>query len=116
MTNLGDVTDNQFKDDVLDSIAPVLVDFWAEWCEPCKTLSPVLDEIGNEAGKALKVARLNVDKNPETTRKYGAMSIPTLILFKDGQEVARMVGAKPKTAILEALGPFLTLWPTLTSK
>jgi thioredoxin 1 len=103
MANIGNVNDKEFKDAVLGSETPVLVDFWAEWCVPCHMVSPVVEEIGTEKGEGLKVAKLNIDENPETTRTYGVMSIPSLILFKGGQEVARVVGAKPKDAILRDL-------------
>ena len=92
MANLGDVTDQEFQAKVLDSETPVLVDFWAEWCVPCHMVSPTVEEIGNEKGETLKVAKLNIDDNPDATRTYGVMSIPSLILFKGGKEVARVVG------------------------
>jgi thioredoxin 1 len=85
----------------------VLVDFWAEWCVPCHMVSPVVEEIGNERGEHLKVVKLNIDENPQATRTYGVMSIPSLILFKLGEEVARVIGAKPKDAILRDLSPHL---------
>ena len=107
MANIGTVTETDFQSTVLESETPVLVDFWAEWCVPCHMVSPVVEEIGNEKGDALKVAKLNIDDNPQTTRSYGVMSIPQLILFKGGQEVARVIGAKPKDAILRELGPNL---------
>jgi thioredoxin 1 len=81
--NIGNVTDQDFDRTVLASETPVLVDFWAEWCVPCHMVSPVVEEIGEEAGETLKVAKLNIDENPEATRRYGVMSIPSLILFKD---------------------------------
>src|SRR5687768_16381225 len=105
MANIGNVTDGDFQDTVLGSETPVLVDFWAEWCVPCHMVSPVVEEIGNDKGEVLMVAKLNIDENPEATRMYGVMSIPSLILFKGGQEVARVVGAKPKDAILRDLSP-----------
>jgi thioredoxin 1 len=107
MANIGDVTDTEFQTAVLDSQTPVLVDFWAEWCVPCHMVSPVVEEIGQERGEGLKVAKLNIDDNPQATRTYGVMSIPSLILFKEGKEVARVVGAKPKDAILRDLGDHL---------
>src|SRR4029079_14525139 len=107
MANIGSVGDADFPSTVLGSDTPVLVDFWAEWCVPCHMVSPVVEEIGNERGEALKVAKLNIDENPEATRTYGVMSIPSLILFKDGQEVARVIGAKPKDAILRDLNSHL---------
>ena len=108
MANIGEVNDQEFQATVLGSETPVLVDFWAEWCVPCHMVSPVVEEIGQEKGEGLKVAKLNIDDNPEITRRYGVMSIPSLILFKGGLEVARVVGARPKDAILKDLDPHLT--------
>jgi thioredoxin 1 len=107
MANIGEVTDQEFPTAVLGSDTPVLVDFWAEWCVPCHMVSPVVEEIGVEKGEGLKVAKLNIDDNPQATRQYGVMSIPSLILFKGGEEVARVVGARPKDAILRDLEPHL---------
>jgi len=107
MANIGEVTDQEFPTAVLGSDTPVLVDFWAEWCVPCHMVSPVVEEIGVEKGDGLKVAKLNIDDNPQATRQYGVMSIPSLILFKGGEEVARVVGARPKDAILRDLEPHL---------
>jgi thioredoxin 1 len=107
MTDIGSVTDQEFQTAVLDSDTPVLVDFWAEWCVPCHMVSPVVEEIGRDKGEALKVVKLNIDENPDATRTYGVMSIPSLILFKGGQEVARVVGARPKDAILRDLDPHI---------
>jgi thioredoxin 1 len=104
---IGDVTDQDFEDRVLKSEEPVLVDFWAEWCVPCHMVSPVVEEIGQEKGESLRVAKLNIDENPEVTRRYGVMSIPTLMLFKDGEEKARMVGARGKEALLKEIDPHL---------
>src|SRR5919197_1214298 len=108
MSTIGNVTDTDFEANVLGSETPVLVDFWAEWCVPCHMVSPVVEEIAQEKGERLKLAKLNIDDNPEMTRKFGVMSIPSLILFKEGQEVARVVGAKPKDAILRDLNPHLS--------
>jgi thioredoxin 1 len=108
MANIGAIDDETFQTTVLESDTPVLLDFWAEWCTPCKLVSPVVEEIGNEQGDALMVATINVDENPAVTRQYGVLSIPSLILFKGGQEVARVVGAKPKEAILRDLGAHLS--------
>jgi thioredoxin 1 len=108
MANIGTVNDQEFQKTVLDSDTPVLVDFWAEWCVPCHMVSPVVEQIGQEKGEGLKVAKLNIDDNPQATRQYGVMSIPSLILFKGGREVARVVGAKPKEAILRDLEPHLS--------
>jgi thioredoxin 1 len=107
MTNIGAVTDSDFQATVLDSPTPVLVDFWAEWCVPCHMVSPVVEEIGRERADALTVVKLNIDENPHVTRRYGVMSIPSLVLFKGGEEVARVVGARPKDAILRDIGPHL---------
>jgi thioredoxin 1 len=104
---IGDVTDQDFEDRVLKSEEPVLVDFWAEWCVPCHMVSPVVEEIGQEKGESLRVAKLNIDENPEVTRRYGVMSIPTLMLFKDGEEKARIVGARGKEALLKEIDPHL---------
>ena len=107
MANVNSVTDQEFQASVLDSETPVLVDFWAEWCVPCHMVSPVVEEIGQDKGEALRVVKLNIDENPQATRTYGVMSIPSLILFKGGQEVARVIGAKPKDAILRDIEPHL---------
>ncbi len=104
---IGDVTDQDFEDRVLKSEEPVLVDFWAEWCVPCHMVSPVVEEIGQEKGESLRVAKLNIDENPEVTRRYGVMSIPTLMLFKGGEEKARVVGARGKEALLKEIDPHL---------
>jgi thioredoxin 1 len=104
---IGDVTDQDFDERVLKSDEPVLVDFWAEWCVPCHMVSPVVEEIGQEKGESLRVAKLNIDENPEVTRRYGVMSIPTLMLFKGGEEKARVVGARGKEALLREIDPHL---------
>ena len=108
MANIGEVTDKSFDQTVLEGETPVLVDFWAEWCVPCHMVSPVVEEIGNDKAERLRVAKLNIDDNPEATRKYGVMSIPSLILFKGGQEVARVVGARGKDALLKEIEPHLS--------
>ena len=95
------VTDASFEQDVLKSEGPVVVDFWAEWCGPCKQIAPALEEISNELGEKIRVAKLNIDDNPSTPAKYGVRGIPTLMLFKDGQVAAMKVGALPKTKIVE---------------
>lgn len=103
--NVMEVTDDSFDTEVLRSDAPVLVDFWAEWCVPCHMVSPVVEQIARENAGRLKTAKLNVDDNPATARQYGVMSIPTLIVFKDGQEKARVVGARGKDAIWREIEP-----------
>ena len=96
-----------FDETVASSDLPVLVDFWAEWCGPCKAIAPILDEIATEHGDRVRVAKLNVDDNPDIARRFDVMSIPTLILFKDGQPAKRLVGARPKGALLQELADFL---------
>ena len=107
MANTVDVTDSTFADDVLKSDKIVVVDFWATWCGPCKMVAPVLDEIAGENKDKLTVAKLDVDANPSTARDYQVMSIPTMIVFKDGQPVKQIVGAKPKAALLSDLADYL---------
>jgi thioredoxin 1 len=97
------VTEQTFENDVLQSDTPVLVDFWAEWCGPCHAIAPVLDEIAKERD-GLKVVKLNIDEEPSIAQRYGVMSIPTLILFKDGEPQAAAVGAMPKAMLEERLG------------
>jgi thioredoxin 1 len=93
------ISDDEFETAVLGADRPVLVDYWAEWCGPCKTIAPALDEIAGEMGDKLTVAKLNIDDNPRTPTKYGVRGIPTLMLFKDGQVVDTKVGAAPKTEL-----------------
>ena len=107
VASIGDVTDQDFDERVLRAERPVLVDFWAEWCVPCHMVSPVVEEIGREKNEKLQVAKVNIDDNPEVTRRFGIMSIPTLMLFKDGEEAARLVGARGKDAVLRELEPHL---------
>ena len=105
--NITHVGDDDFQQIVLDSEQPVLVDFWAEWCVPCHMVSPVVEEIARDQAGKLKAVKLNVDDNPMITRKYQVMSIPTLIVFRNGQEMARVVGARGKEAILREIQPHL---------
>ena len=93
------VTDESFESDVLKSDKPVVVDFWAEWCGPCKQIGPSLEEIAAEMGDDVVIAKVNIDDNPNAPSRYGVRGIPTMILFKDGEAAATKVGAAPKTAI-----------------
>ena len=97
------VSDQSFDADVLKSGAPVLVDFWAEWCGPCRALAPKLEEIAAEMGAKIAVVKLNVDENEDTPRKYGIRGIPAMLLFKGGQQVGQLVGNQPKDAIVDFL-------------
>ena len=97
------VTDATFDNEVLGSDKPVLVDFWAEWCGPCKMVAPVLEEIATEHGDKITVAKVNIDENPEIARRYQIMSIPTMSVFAGGEVVKSIVGAKPKAALLRDL-------------
>jgi thioredoxin len=101
------VSDEDFEEKVINSQVPVLVDFWAEWCGPCHMVAPVLEEIANEREGGLTVAKLDIDSNPETARRYGILSIPSMLLFVDGVEKRRLVGARGKQQILGDLAEFL---------
>ena len=101
------VTDGSFAQDVLSASRPVLVDFWATWCAPCRMVAPVLEEIAGEKSGELTVAKIDIDANPGTARDFQVVSIPTMILFKDGEPVKRIVGAKSKAALLREIGDAL---------
>ena len=107
MSNTVKVTDATFVDEVLTSEKPVLVDFWATWCGPCKMVAPVLEEIATEHADKLTIAKVDVDANPGISRDYQIMSIPTMILFRNGEAVKQIVGAKPKAALLTDLSDVL---------
>lgn len=98
--------EHSFDEQLKSSDTPMLVDFWAEWCGPCKTIAPILEEIAEEQ-ENLRIAKVNVDDSPELALKFNVMSIPTLIVFEDGEPAKRLVGAKPKAALLEELAEFL---------
>ncbi len=99
--SVSHVSDATFEDEVLKAESPVLVDFWAEWCRPCKQIAPALEDLANDLADSVTVAKVNVDDNPETPVKYGVRGIPTLILFKNGEVAAMKVGALPKSKLYE---------------
>ncbi len=98
------LTDATFDEVVNASSAPVVVDFWAEWCGPCKMIAPILDEIAIEQGDAVRITKLNVDENPAVAQRFGVMSIPTILVFRDGELDKKIVGAKGKTQLIEEMG------------
>jgi thioredoxin 1 len=105
--NIVTLSDATFDEHVKSSDVPVLVDFWAEWCGPCKMISPVLEEIAAEQAGKLQIGKLNIDDNLEVTRRFDVMSIPTLILFKNGEPEVRLIGAKPKGQLLQEIAAYL---------
>jgi len=102
-----EVTDSTFEEEVIKADRPVIVDFWASWCGPCRAVGPILEEIAAEHPEGVKIAKVNVDENYEYAAKYGVMTVPTLLVFKGGERVDRILGAVPKKALLKRLQPHL---------
>jgi thioredoxin 1 len=107
MSAAPQVTDASFKQDVLESDVPVLVDFWAPWCGPCRMVAPVVEEIAEQSAGKVKVVKLNTDENPQVANQYGIRSIPTLMIFKEGQRVDMVVGAVPKSTLANTIEKYL---------
>ncbi len=107
MGSITQLTESTFDEEIGAASEPVVVDFWAEWCGPCKMIAPILEEIAGEQDGKVRIAKVNVDDNPGLARKFSVMSIPTMIVFKDGQEDHRIIGAKGKPQLLEDLSPYL---------
>lgn len=103
MSNVTEVSDSTFEQEVLQAKLPVLIDFWAEWCGPCKAIAPVIDELAGEYGGKLKVVKMNVDENPQTPSRFGVRGIPNLIIFKNGAVAQQIVGAAPKPQLVKAI-------------
>jgi thioredoxin 1 len=103
MANVKELSDQDFQSEVLQATGPVLIDFWAPWCGPCRMIAPLVEELAKENADSLKVAKVNIDDSPQTAATYGVSSIPTLVLFKSGEEVARFVGVQPKRRLQEAI-------------
>lgn len=96
---LDNITDNDFEKEVINSKTPVLIDFWAEWCGPCRMLTPILEELSKDMESKIRIVKINIDENPETPSKFGVRGIPTMMIFKDGKQVASKVGVHPKGSI-----------------
>lgn len=107
MTSVAQVTDSTFKQEVIESDVPVLVDFWAPWCGPCRMVTPIVEELADHYNGQVKVMKLNTDENPSVAKEYGIRSIPTLMIFKAGERVDMVVGAVPKTTLAEKLDKYL---------
>lgn len=107
MANAADISENVFQEEVLDAALPVLADFWAPWCGYCQRLSPVIDELAAEMGGKVKVVKINVDENRGLAQKYGVMSLPTMVLFKNGDAAEKLMGFMPKANILAKINPHL---------
>ena len=103
MAELNDVTDQDFESEVLQSSQPAVIDFWAEWCAPCRQITPILKDLASEYGDRVKMLKMNIDENPNTPAKYGVRAIPTILAFKDGEVVEQVTGARPKAAFEEMI-------------